>query len=83
MILPENPMYGSRQFAGGYDAPTPDTQASGSWCRWSSSNPAGAAHRPHYLFAPAAPRRIIFRSTGKVKDRPANRWWWRNRFLET
>ena len=29
MILPEMPMYGSRQLGGAHDAPVPDTQALG------------------------------------------------------
>jgi len=69
MILPEMSMYGSRQNAGAYDAPTPDTQALGLVPMVIETS--GRGERAYDIYSRLLRERVIF-LVGPVNDSTAN-----------
>jgi ATP-dependent Clp protease protease subunit len=69
MILPEMSMYGSRQNAGAYDTPTPDTQALGLVPMVIETS--GRGERAYDIYSRLLRERVIF-MVGPVNDGTAN-----------
>jgi ATP-dependent Clp protease, protease subunit len=69
MILPEMSMYGSRQNAGAWDAPTPDTQALGLVPMVIETS--GRGERAYDIYSRLLRERVIF-MVGPVNDATAN-----------
>ena len=69
MILPEMSMYGSRQNAGAWDAPTPDTQALGLVPMVIETS--GRGERAYDIYSRLLRERVIF-MVGPVNDNTAN-----------
>ncbi len=69
MILPEMSMYGSRQNAGAYDAPTPDTRALGLVPMVIETS--GRGERAYDIYSRLLRERVIF-LVGPVNDSTAN-----------
>ena len=69
MILPEMSMYGSRQYAGAHDAPTPDTQALGLVPMVIETS--GRGERAYDIYSRLLRERVIF-LVGPVNDGTAN-----------